>query len=365
MIFLMKKNRIRGMIYQKVISVTITDVFLFQGGRDYEEAGYERSASEKLTKAGALALAAVVAMGGGVTYYNSQNQVPELITYVDTDGSIEIPDEDVPLAAPKVTKSTKTKKKVKKIKMKKASKKTYKKAGKTVTKKKKKVKSSKKNVTTTETLTATNVTNAYKKGSKIDTRVTTVKTTVIKTVAPTGIAAATGTATTTATKATTAGTASAAQNGEIAITQIAPLVSGNVTSAFQKLGFKIVINSGVSYSGLCDARTRTVTLKRADNTVYHELGHFVAFVAGNIDTSSAFQSIYNREKSLYTDYNKAYVLSSSSEYFAESYKNYILNPTQLKNSRPETYAAIENALSRVTDAQASRILSVYGALWNK
>ena len=324
---------------------------------------------KKLTKAGALALAAVVAMGGGVTYYNSQNQVPELITYVDTDGSIEIPDEDVPLAAPKVTKSTKTKKKVKKIKMKKASKKTYKKAGKTVTKKKKKVKSSKKNVTTTETLTATNVTNAYKKGSKIDTRVTTVKTTVIKTVAPTGTAAATaaatGTATTTATKATTAGTASAAQNGEIAITQIAPLVSGNVTSAFQKLGFKIVINSGVSYSGLCDARTRTVTLKRADNTVYHELGHFVAFVAGNIDTSSAFQSIYNREKSLYTDYNKAYVLSSSSEYFAESYKNYILNPTQLKNSRPETYAAIENALSRVTDAQASRILGVYGALWNK
>ena len=320
---------------------------------------------KKLTKAGALALAAVVAMGGGVTYYNSQNQVPELITYVDTDGSIEIPDEDVPLAAPKVTRSTKTKKTTKKIKMKKASKKTYKKAGKTVTKKKKKVKSSKKNVTTTETLTATNVTNAYKKGSKIDTRVTTVKTTVIKTVAPTGTAAATGTATTTATKATTAGTASAAQNGEIAITQIAPLVSGNVTSAFQKLGFKIVINSGVSYSGLCDARIRTVTLKRADNTVYHELGHFVAFVAGNIDTSSAFQSIYNREKSLYTDYNKSYVLSSSSEYFAESYKNYILNPTQLKNSRPETYAAIENALSRVTDAQASRILSVYGALWNK
>ncbi len=139
---------------------------------------------KKLTKAGALALAAVVAMGGGVTYYNSQNQVPELITYVDTDGSIEIPDEDVPLAAPKVTRSTKTKKTTKKIKMKKASKKTYKKAGKTVTKKKKKVKSSKKNVTTTETLTATNVTNAYKKGSKIDTRVTTVKTTVIKTVAP-------------------------------------------------------------------------------------------------------------------------------------------------------------------------------------
>ena len=314
MIFLMKKSRIRGMIYQKVISVTITDVFLFQGGRIMKKLAMTEALRKKLTKAGALALAAVVAMGGGVTYYNSQNQVPELITYVDTDGSIEIPDEDVPLAAPKAwQKSTKTKKKVKKIKMKKASKKTYKKAGKTVTKKKKKVKSSKKNVTTTETLTATNVTNAYKKGSKIDTRVTTVKTTVIKTVAPTGTAAATaaatGTATTTATKATTAGTASAAQNGEIAITQIAPLVSGNVTSAFQKLGFKIVINSGVSYSGLCDARTRTVTLKRADNTVYHELGHFVAF-AGNIDTSPLHSRAFTTVRNPCTQTtNKAYVLS--------------------------------------------------------
>lgn len=344
--------------------------FYFKEEETMKKLAMKEALRKKLTKAGALALAAVVAMGGGVTYYHSQNQVPELITYVDTDGSIEIPDEEVPLAAPKVTKSTKTKKSTKKIKMKKASKKTYKKAGKTVTKKKKTTKSSKKNVTTTETLTATNVTNEYKKGSKINTQVTTVKTTVTTTVAPTGstavaTAAATGTATTTATKATTASTASATQNGEVAITQIAPLVSGNVTSAFQKLGFKIVINSGVSYSGLCDARTRTVTLKRADNTVYHELGHFVAFVAGNIDTSSAFQSIYNREKSLYTDYNKAYVLSSSSEYFAESYKNYVLNPTQLKNSRPETYAAIQTALSKVTDAQASRILSVYGALWNK
>lgn len=45
---------------------------------------------------GLVALA--VAVGGGVTYYNSQNEVPELITYEDTDGTIEIPDEDVPLA---------------------------------------------------------------------------------------------------------------------------------------------------------------------------------------------------------------------------------------------------------------------------
>lgn len=36
-------------------------------------------------------------------------------------------------------------------------------------------------------------------------------------------------------------------------------------------------------------RHEPITLKQADETVYHELGHFLAFVAGNIDTSAAFQ----------------------------------------------------------------------------
>lgn len=155
-----------------------------------------------------------------------------------------------------------------------------------------------------------------------------------------------------------------ALSGTVSITQIAPKVDGRVLSAYQKLGFKVTINSGVSYSGLCDAKTRTITLRKADETIYHELGHFVAFIAGNMDTSSGFRDIYNREKANYNEYNKAYVLSSSSEYFAESFRNYTLNPGALQASRPETYAAIETALSKITDSQISRILSVYGPYWN-
>ena len=105
---------------------------------------------KKSVRFGGVALAALVAVGS-LWASHSQSMVPELVTFVDTEGSIQIAEDEVPLAAPKVTKSTKTKKKTKKVKMRKASKKTYKKKGKTKTKKK--TKKSKSRNTTTKTVT--------------------------------------------------------------------------------------------------------------------------------------------------------------------------------------------------------------------
>ena len=42
-------------------------------------------------------------------------------------------------------------------------------------------------------------------------------------------------------------------------------------------------------------------------------------------------------------FNKAYVTQNASEYFAESVKDYILNNAALKSTRPQTYAAVQNA----------------------
>ena len=298
-------------------------------------------------KAGALVLATAIVLGGGTYVYNQQNPVPELVTYIDEDSVVQIQEDETPLASPQVTKSTKTTKSTKKISLKSAASKTYARKGKTTTKKKTtKIKSAKKTVTT-ETVTVTSITNNYKKGSKINTQVTTVKTTVTKT-----------TVTNTAEPVTTPVT-----NGTVAVTQIAPAADKRVLNAFQKLGFQVVIQSNVPYSGLCDAETRTITLKQADETVYHELGHFLAFVAGNIDTSAAFQQIFQNEKSKYTAYDKGYVLQNSAEYFAQSFWDYTKNPAALKASRPQTYAAIQQALSRVTDAQVANLLRVYRAVW--
>lgn len=309
-------------------------------------------------KVGSVLLATAIVFGAGMYSQYSDSAVPELVTFVDTEGSIAIPEDETPLTAPKVTTSTKVTKKTKKIKLKKAAKKTYSKKGKTTTKKQSAMSKAGNTTTTTETVVAQSVVNKYKKGSKTQTRVTTTKTTVTKTV----VTAATASGTSAAGKATT--TAATAASGNVAVTSIAPQVDSRVSSAFNTLGFKVTVNPSVSYSGLFDARTRTITLKQVDSTIYHELGHFVAFIAGNVDTSSAFQEVFNQEKSKYTAYNKSYVLANSSEYFAESFKNYTENPTALQAQRPQTYAAIETALSKITSSQISRIASVYAAIWN-
>lgn len=148
------------------------------------------------------------------------------------------------------------------------------------------------------------------------------------------------------------------------IRTIAPNANENVLNAYETLGFKCLINCNATYTGYFDARTRLITLRREDNNIYHELGHFVAFVAGNVDTGSAFKAIYEEEKSLYTGRNPLYVLQDSSEYFAESYREYILNQSALKNERPKTYEAIVDATNRITDAQVARIQRVYGSIWN-
>ena len=96
----------------------------------------------------------------------------------------------------------------------------------------------------------------------------------------------------------------------------------------------------------------------------HELGHFLAFIAGNVDKTASFQSIFAAEKANVTAFNKAYVTQNASEYFAESVKDYILNNASLKSSRPQTYAAVQNALNQITDAQIAKIQKIYGAFWN-
>jgi hypothetical protein len=289
-------------------------------------------------------------MGSSMWAQDQTGTVPELTKVIDSSETgelVEIEPDQTPEGNTKVTTTSKTTKTTKKVKLKTKSKKTYSKksaAKKNTKTSKKKTKAA---TTTTKTVTTTQMTSSFKKGSNINTQVTTKKVTTTTTV----VAAATAVKTTAAEKTT------------VALSNAAPKLTSNVASAYTALNFKIIIDPSVSYSGLFDARSQTITLKTLDDTVYHELGHFLAFVAGNIDTTSAFQSIYAQEQSKYTAFNKAYVLQNASEYFAESYKNYIQDPAALKASRPQTYAVIEQALAYVTDAQVAKLKLVYGSIW--
>lgn len=309
-------------------------------------------------KAGSMILAAAVLVGSSMWYESRQIPVPELVSYVDMEEHIQVAEEEVPLAQPKVTKSVKTTKKTKKIKMDKEAKKTYSKKGATKKKITTKKSSTATKTTTTKTEKATTVTNKFKKGSDIKTQLTTVKTTVTKTVVEKESAA----------KKNTSVKTTSSENlkaGTYPVAAVAPKADKKLLDAYEKLGFEITINPNVSYSGFFSARDQMITLKRSDSTIYHELGHFLAFVAGNMDLSVDFKNVYNAEKAKYTAYNKAYVTSSSSEYFAESYRNYVENPGALKSERPQTFAAMEEALSRITEERVQKIWNVYSVLWNR
>lgn len=270
---------------------------------------------KKKIAAGCIAAAALITAGSFAMVWQD-SQVPELPNYTDPVVEQTIEDDDTPLASqPKVTtKTTKRSKTTKKnIKLKAAATKTYTK--KLPTTKKTTNKTTKKNQTTTIKTTTTVQTDTSQKYTVSN------------------------------------------------VASIAPQMDSRVLNAFTKMGFTVIVDPSVSYAGYFDGRSRTITLKVEDDTIYHELGHYLAFIAGNVDKNAAFASVYNSEKSKFTGVRKAYATQNASEYFAESVLEYTENPSVLKAQRPQTYEAITNALSKVTDAQVNKIMNVYKVIW--
>ena len=170
------------------------------------------------------------------------------------------------------------------------------------------------------------------------------------------------TTTTTSTKPASASTYSSSYDS--GIRSQCPKADACVLNAFEKMGFSVLFNRFVNYSGCFSAADQTITLRDYGSDVaYHELGHFVAFAAINADRTSEFQSVYQAEKSKYTKYNKTYVCSSASDYFAESYKDYILEKSKLKSERPRTYAAIQEAVNDIKNGSWEKVYKVYSPFW--
>ena len=325
----------------------------------------------KLVRFGGIALAAAVLVTG--TWYTGQEtddlSIPQIVEYVDTeDGSIVIPEEEVPLATKPTVKVKKTtRRKVKKSRLKKKAKKTAKSTKRSKKSKTIKKENSKKKVATATTVLTT-VVSATKKNSKVKTVTTTVETTVKTTTTnkPKRSSSEVAASANTVTANTAASAAQSTSSDEmqivsnVTVRSMAPRADANVLNAFENLEFKIEINPTSSYSGYFSVKAHNIILKKSSgDTIYHELGHFVGWLAGNVDTSSEFVAIYNKEKGALQSANYQYLTKSSAEYFAESYKDYVLSPQNLQSSRPQTYEFVKNAVSRITDARVTNIKSAY------
>ena len=321
----------------------------------------------------AIALAAVI---GGVSLFSGAGETPEFPSYTDPIMETSIIEDETPLASQpkttvKTTSSTKTTRKT--VKLKKASKKSYTKKLKTKTKVTNKTNKAGNTTVDTKTTVVTKATAKYTKKSKKKV-VTSKITTTVQTTTTQQVSIANETAVSTTSSGTSVSQATAAASSSqnqskyeanvANVASVAGKMDNRVIAAYQQLGFKLVVDPSVNYSGYFDARSRSITMKQIDDSVYHELGHFLAFIAGNVDKTASFQSIFAAEKANVTAFNKAYVTQNASEYFAESVKDYILNNASLKSSRPQTYAAVQNALNQITDAQIAKIQKIYGAFWN-
>lgn len=327
----------------------------------------------KKVAAGCIAAAAVIA-AGSFSMVMQSSDIPELSSYTDPVIETTLTGDDTPLASkPKVTTKTtsKTKTTRKKVKLKKASKKSYTK--KLPNKKKTTTKTKKSGKTTVKTQTTVQTTTSEKYTKKSKQKVVTQK--VVTTVKTTTTVAATSQSTqnvsvSSGTSAQSVGTSSASGSSKSTakytvsnLASVAPKMDSRVLNAYTRMGFTVIVDPTYAYAGHFDARSRSITVQEADETIYHELGHFLAFIAGNVDQSSSFVSIYNSEKSKFTGYNKAYATQNASEYFAESVKDYMLNGAALSSQRPNTYKAIQSALNTVTTARADAILKAYASIW--
>lgn len=299
-----------------------------------------------------------------------KSDVPELTSFVDLDDQISIDEDEVPLtSAPKTSVKTQTSTTKKVVNLKKKSTKTY-----TQKSKPKSVKSptitktSRAATTTTNRVTTTYVTKRYKKNSKKMTMITTkkIKTTI-----------------TTVTKdrrklrwnhdsisseSSNDNRFCKEEHHPVQRSRCYPgllLLDSRVMKAYQELHFDITIDGTVSYAGYFDARKQNITLREESDTIYHEIGHFVAFLAGNVDTKANFQSIYQQEKNSFTGSRRVYAVQNASEYFAECFREYTLNPATLKSTCPQTFEAITNALNKITDSQIAQAKAFYGSIWTK
>jgi hypothetical protein len=345
---------------------------------------------------------AVVAAGiiTAAGLYGQFAQLPEVPEIVDPILETSLEEEDTPLAsAPKVTvKTTRTTKTTKKnVKLKKKATRTYIKNLGTQTKRNSKT--VKRGTTTikTDTTVQTNTSEKYTNKS-IKKVVTTKVTTTVKTTTTVqqAVTATKAAAVTVATPATTSGTVVTTSTGsgtktvtasttktitanasntittnvagssgptEVSIRDVAPAMDEAVLRAFEKLRFRVIIDPTVSYSGRFVAKTRSITLKKWDTTVYHELGHFIAFVAGNVDKTSDFEAIYKKELSSFPGVYKAYASQNASEFFGECTRLYITEKSSLKSHCPQTVTAIEQAIRKLTDVQiqaADRAITIAG-----
>lgn len=142
------------------------------------------------------------------------------------------------------------------------------------------------------------------------------------------------------------------------------LVPENVMNALIADGWQIILTSenlseryfqGIlsTVNAVTDSTIKTIWINETERAItksaIHEVGHYLDFKFGIINTSPEFVSIYEAEKRSFkvVDGSAGYARTSSQEYFAEAFQQCILHPENVQTNAPMTYAFIMNLVSQL------------------
>lgn len=113
------------------------------------------------------------------------------------------------------------------------------------------------------------------------------------------------------------------------------------------------------YTALCNYKYKVISIRvdirqASQQNAVHEFGHFIDYTYSNgtyLSNNSDFQMLYEKYKSSYKEYgigaNAGYAASQATEFFATTFKDYLLYRSKLKAQAPEVYSYMENLFKTV------------------
>ena len=108
-------------------------------------------------------------------------------------------------------------------------------------------------------------------------------------------------------------------------------------------------------NAVTDSTIKTIwianTQRAIEKSTLHEIGHYLDWKFGIINTSSEFQKIYADEKANFklVSGSSAYAKTSSQEYFGEAFHQCIINPDGMMQNNPKTYAFIMAMVNQLSE----------------
>ena len=140
--------------------------------------------------------------------------------------------------------------------------------------------------------------------------------------------------------------------------------------ALDTTGLKVFLNSSLpnNTSGNFDIKNRAINFTNTEygvsrRVVAHEFGHFLDFLYDTglgAHDSKEFKEIFNSEKnSFVVNGNKSYYISNRVEYFAQSFSEYICNPSRLQKNTPKTYNFVKKVLNSINNSKIQNAKKIF------